>query len=239
MIERKSMKQLLFLFLGLVLGVSQAIRSGGEELPSGSYQHTCINCFVHNNILFCQCSYPDQAEYNDTLLNLASGTGEIVNCFGILKYGQCGGDQLPAGRYKQTCKDCVIGTLPHSKQQALWCSCPLPGTLLRRAKYIKSGLLLNDKTTTAINVCSGSLVYGTCDKVMPSGSYQRSCTQCYIKGALDLTIQEPSWIWKQIYSLHCNCKNIAGNVTPTSVDITLKSNEQVHNCNGQLKVDNC
>ncbi len=235
----------------VLLGLSILFGSIQADLPSGSYKNSCHNCRVINNILSCLCPYSEQFEDNETYLALASGTGDIANCVGVLKYGKCEGDLAwkPDGSYQKSCKDCVVVTVPGSKQQALWCSClPYPSSILSSTHYIKSGLILNENTTEDIASCSGSLVYGSCNGVMPGGSYQASCNpllldnlhgySCFMKSSINPTDDETRTSWKQAYSLHCNCKNRAGNWIDTSLDVNLKSGEQVNNCNGQLKI-NC
>ncbi len=247
-----------FLFL---LGIVLSFGSIQADLPPGSYQGSCHNCrVVNNNILSCLCSYPmtESVETkgniiynnNETYLDLASGTGDIANCFGVLKYGVCEGDVAwkPKGSYTNSCKDCVIVNVPGSQQDVvLWCSCKIydQGWDVRKppTAYIKSGLLLNPRMTATTDIanCSGSLVYGSCNGVMPSGSYQASCTPsvwdykypCFMTSTMQPT--DTAWkSWKQVYSLQCNCKNRAGDWVATSLDVDLRSSKQINNCNGQL-----
>jgi hypothetical protein len=74
------------------LGVSNCnggLACGTCQLPPGSYQQSCTNCFARSDRLTCgTCTRIDGTENNVPTLPLPC-SGDIINCDGVLRCGSC------------------------------------------------------------------------------------------------------------------------------------------------------
>lgn len=123
--------------------------------------------------------------------------------------GDCGGGNLPAGSYRQTCTNCVASggnltascrKIKNSYNQENW-------STLYNYSSCRSGIENND----------GNLNCNKGDAPPPNGSYKASC--------LDINVEKNT--------LYAKCRNIRGNWNETSLPLGY-CNFEVYNTDGVL-----
>jgi hypothetical protein len=99
-ILRSSVAALMFI---LGLGIS----SNAQSNPPGSYQQTCRNIDVHDNILSANCQDSNGRWQSALLRDVQSCRSDIINDDGALRCSRSSGVAagLPAGSYTQSCQD--------------------------------------------------------------------------------------------------------------------------------------
>jgi hypothetical protein len=137
------------------------------------------------------------------------------------------GQKIPPGDYQKSCSKCSLTSNKFmGPDNVLQCYCTYDeqGVLKDR----KSQLPLDAaKANLPISNCNGHLVYGACQPV-PAGSYQTSCSACFMKDAGTLDCSYCTHYEKGKTQLQSALLAIPPN-----------SQEDIKNCNGTLQYGNC
>jgi CVNH domain len=190
----------------LPLGSVQQSCPKVEELPNGTYQHSCQNsCVDSPGSLTAVCRTHDGRWGAPTRLSdFHHCVGDISNQDGSLR---CNRGSVPQGTYTSTCRDISVDQFA-----TLHASCQHPG-----GAWIESSL-------PQVNQCVGDIfssngVLSCARAKLPTGSYSTYCS--------DVSIDANSHV------LTARCRNSAGGVTTSVLDL-VGCNSDIYVVDGYL-----
>ena len=213
--------------IGLVLLAIQGI-AGAQSVPSGSYQQTCKNIDVRNDVLVANCQDMDGKWEATQLRDYRSCGSDIMNDNGALRCGNTvngsqpgyqGGNQagLPNGSYTQTCQEIrVHGDDLEARCQTTdgnWHKTKLDDFQKCR------GDVSNENGTLRCVAGAYSPGYQGAYPAPGGASYTQTCKD--IKSHGD--------------HLEARCKTVNGDWVHTSLDDYRKCHGQIINDNGNLR----
>lgn len=194
-------------------------------IPAGSYRSTCtdIRTTAINNskVMNARCQKANGG-YERSTLRYDNCRGDIGNNNGKLVCSTGGAGpqppvpQLPAGSYKQSCTNASV------RSGLLSATCKDSA-----GRYQNTSLRYEDCRGRDIANINGRLSCaiggGGGGNAVPTGSYQRTCTNAYMSGTI----------------LHANCRLAIGSSTRrTSLDTRDCRGRDIGNINGQLTCSN-
>lgn len=176
--------------------------------PAGSYRGSCKDIRVDGNQLKAKCEKRNGA-WNNTSLNYKKCSGDIWNENGELGCkGSGSGGKVPAGSYKQSCKDYYTeGNWLYAKCQKKnggWYNSSIKYSNCNKDIWNNNGEL----------TCGGGGGSGS----LPKGSYKQTCRNAYVEGNV----------------LEADCLNRNGKYSHTSIKYK-NCNKGIWNDRGQLR----
>lgn len=192
-----------------IVGARQFYGSPGNRLvtpPPGSYSRTCSDVTADEAGLYANCRDRRRKLWRTVLTNWRACTADIANLDGRLS---CGSRPLPAGSYRETCRDIAVDN------NVLAATCRS-----RSGHWLRTQLAQFDACTSDISNQNGRL---TCLKNNPpAGSYTQSCRD----------------ISAHTTTLFADCRTRSGNWNKTYLYNFGRCTGDIYNSDGLLRCPN-